>query len=177
MINPEIKIPLSKTKILLLTLGAIGFVVACFFILNLDENKIQGNAIFGKIIATSGIIFFGAAGLVGIRKLFDFRIGLTFNEEGIIDNASALSVGLIKWEDIISFRTIEIQSSKMLLIKVKNPEVYIKKGKTAIQRKLMRANHKLYGTPLFIPSNSLKIKFKDLEKTVEEQWKAYQNSI
>tara|TARA_R100001369_G_scaffold70221_2_gene97923 strand:- start:1551 stop:1748 length:198 start_codon:yes stop_codon:yes gene_type:complete len=63
-------------------------------------------------------------------------------------------------------KSLEIASSKILVIETLNPEKYIERSKNVISKKTMRANHNMYSSPLSIISNSLKIKFSELERLI-----------
>jgi hypothetical protein len=167
----EIKIPLSKTKIVLLLIAALAFVFAGAWGI-IDPEKITSirysdNFIF--IIGIVSVLFFGLAAVFITLKIFSGKPGLILNDSGIIDNSTATSVGLIAWKDITGMRRLEIASSKILVIETSNPEKYIQRSKNIISKKAMKANNKMYGSPLSIISNSLKIKFSELELLIGEQ--------
>ena len=114
------------------------------------------------------------------KKIFSGKPGLTINDNGIIDNSNATSIGLIEWNDITGIETIQVKtvvyglfrtaaSPKMIIVKTKNPKKYIERSKNIISKKAMEANNRMYGTPLTIISNSLKIKFSELEKMISEE--------
>ena len=115
--------------------------------------------------------FFGATGIYGIVKLFDKKIGLIIDSDGITDNSNASSIGLIEWNDITEIRTKQIMSTKFLLIDIVKPEKYIGKAKNGMQAKLMKANMNMYETPLSITSNTLKYNFGELEKLIHTEFK------
>ena len=164
----RIEIPLSKTKISLLLAGALAFVIlGVLFIVTPDTfvTNIFRNPQTIRIVGIAAVIFFGAAGAYGLRKLFDKTIGLIIDENGITDNTNASSVGLINWTDITEIRTEEVMSTKFLLIFIDNPDKYLVKV-NGFKRKLLKGNMKIYGTPLSITSNTLKYDFNDLEKLI-----------
>jgi len=84
------------------------------------------------------------------------------------DNSNATSIGLIKWTDIIGITTSQVMSSKFIMIEVQNPEEYIAKAKNPISKRAMKANMKMYGSPITIISKSLKYNFPKLESTLKE---------
>lgn len=170
----KIEIPLSKTKTFILLVGALTFaIIATLFIINPDNfiSPIIRNTLIIRIVGVAGVIFFGVAGIYGTSKLFDNRIGLTVDENGIIDNTNASSVGLIKWSDITAIKTQQVASTKFLLIYTSNPDYYLKKVR-GFKRKLMQGNNKKYGTPLSITSNTLKYNFDDLERLLNNRFNA-----
>lgn len=167
----EIRIPLSKTKIILLLIGALIFILGDAWGV-IDPERFSSitfskNAV--SISGLAGVLFFGLCFVFIAKKVFSRKPGLIINNDGIIDNSNATSVGLIAWDDITGMKPLEIASSKILVIMTSNPEKYIEHSKNIISKKAMKANYKMYGSPLSIISNSLKIKFSELENLIEEQ--------
>ena len=173
-------IELSKNKILLLILGSCAFVALGAWLLSLDEATIQSQRRFSNPIVVHGIgllsvIFFGACGAFGIRKLFDRKPGLVFNSSGIIDHSSGVSAGLIPWSEILGAEIYEIHKQKMLIIKVRNPQKYIERG-GRLKQALNKANQKMCGSPIAITSNALKINFSELLSLFNQYKKKYGNA-
>ena len=169
----KVEIPLSKTKIILLLLGGLAFVIAgILFTINPEEfiSPIMRSPQIIRIGGITAVLFFGTASVYGIRKLFDKQMGLIIDEEGIIDNTNASSLGLIKWADIKNIKTEQVASTKFLLIYTKNPDKYFNKVK-GFKRKLMESNNIMYGTPLSITSSSLECNFNDLEELINNRLK------
>lgn len=173
----KIEIPISKKKIYLGILGSLLFVIAgiwLFFNTNLYVDfplRLFRNPIIVKAVGILGILFFGTTGIFGFKKLFDKKVGLIIDSNGITDNSNASSVGLIEWNDITDIITKQVMSTKFLLINVTNPEKYIGKAKSRMKAKLMRSNMKMYGTPLSITTNTLKYDFGKLEQLILTEFK------
>ena len=110
-----------------------------------------------------------------MRKLSDKKPGLIIDKNGITDNSNASSIGLIEWSDISEIKTSQVMSTKFIMIEVINPEKYIEKAKNGMKAKLMRANMKMYGTPLSITSNTLNYNFEELEKLIETEFRRNKN--
>jgi hypothetical protein len=166
----ETIIELSRTKLVLLILGAFAFVVAGVWLLSLDAAEIRSGrgfrfffndptVVYGAGLAS--ILFFGACGLYGLRKMFDKKPGLVLNSDGIVDNASGVAAGFIPWSEVIGSGVVEIQKQKMLVIGVRDPQKYIDRG-GALRRAMNRANSGMTGSPIAIPSVTLKINFSEL---------------
>jgi hypothetical protein len=165
----KIEIPLSKTKLLFGIGGSILFVILGIYFLTTVADQLTGfNPTMLKSVGVACMLFFGGTGIYGIMKMFDKTIGLTIDENGIIDNTNASSIGLIKWTDITAIKTEQVASTKFLLIYTANPDFYLDKVK-GFKRKLMEGNNRMYGTPLSITSNSLKYNFNDLEKIINDR--------
>ena len=165
-------IPLSKTKVLLLILGSVAFVAAGVWLLSLDTAAIQrlrrfNNPLLVRGVGVAAIAFFGLTGLYSLRKLFDRKPGLVFSREGILDNSSAVSAGLLPWSEVTGVEVVQIHRQKLLVIKVKDPERYIGRG-SRLKRALNRANYNMVGSPIAISSNALRIGFDELVALVRQ---------
>jgi hypothetical protein len=180
-LNNKIEIPLSKKKIVLLLLGSIAFVAGGIWIATNPEKftpnifRITNPEII-RIGGIVGILFFSATGIYGIKKLFDKKVGLIIDSDGITDNSNISSIGLIKWNDIEQIRTKQVMSTKFLLIDIVNPKKYIGKAKNGMEAKLMKANMNMYETPFSITSNTLKYNFEELEKLIQTEFKRNKNA-
>lgn len=167
----KIEIPVSKTKISFLLAGALTFVIlGALFSFAPDKFT---PAVFERvgiirIVGVVAVLFFGVAGLYGLKKLSDKSAGLTIDDNGITDNSNASSAGLIEWSDIIEIKKEQVMSNRFLLIYVDNPDKYLDRA-NGFKRKLMKGNMKMQGTPLSINSNTLRYDFSDLESLIKEK--------
>lgn len=167
-------IELSKVKIVLLILGAAAFVLLGAWLLSLDAGTIESQRRFNNPILIYGvgvasIVFFGLCGLVGIKKLFDKSPGLILSAEGILDNSSGVSAGIIPWSEVVSIGEYQVQKQKFISIQVADPNKYANSG-NALKRMANRANIKMCGTPVNISANSLKISYSELLETITEYY-------
>ena len=170
----QIEIPLSKKKIFLMLVGALAFVaIGLWFIISPPTitNSYWGNPTIIALAGYASIIFFGLCAFFLIRKLPDNKPGLIIDQTGLTDNSSGVSAGQVLWSDIEAISVIEIHRQKLIMLKVRNPQEYIDKQTSGFKRKMMQMNFKLYGTPLSITSNGLKISFEELLSTLTEKLK------
>lgn len=175
--SDETIIGLSKTKLVLLLLGASAFVAAGIWMLSLDDASIQSQRRFNDPLYVHGlglvaVVFFGICGLFALKKLFDKKPGLVFNNSGIVDNASSASAGFIPWSEVVGAEVFEIQKQKMLIIMVRNPQEYIARG-NSLRRTLNKANYKMVGSPISISSNALEISFSELTSLFSQYQRKY----
>ncbi|WP_420387163.1 STM3941 family protein [Roseivirga sp.] len=173
MTEDKIDIELSKSKMTLLLMGAISFVVlGILFILNPAqfENSRFDNPVVIRTVGIASVLFFGLCLVFIVKKLFDGRIGLTIDKNGITDNSNATSVGLIAWTDITNIKTLQIASTKVLMLETDNPQKYIDRAKNSIAKGAMKTNYKLYGSPLSISASSLKIRHAELEELIRNEF-------
>lgn len=175
--SDETIVELSKTKIVLLLLGASAFVAAGIWMFSLDDASIQSQRRFNDPMYVHGlglvsIVFFGLCGLFALKKLFDKKPGLVFNDSGIVDNASSVAAGFIPWSEVVGAEIFEIQKQKMLIIKVRDPQKYIARG-NSLRRTLNKANYKMVGSPISVSSNALEINFSELASLFEQYRRKY----
>lgn len=157
-------IPLSKRKLTLLLLAALILIVAgCWLIASRDHTR---NPSIALLAGASAILLFGCCVIVMLRKLKDNKPGLILDEQGITDNSSGVSGGIIPWPDIEQVSVLTIQGQQLLMIRVRDPQQYIDRQTNGMKRKIMTLNYKLYGSPLSISANSLKISFTELQQLV-----------
>lgn len=163
-------IPLSKSKIVLLTIGAFAFVAASIWLWSIADEQTRRNPMVIKAVSVAGVLFFGLCGLYGIRKLFDNQEGLIIDKVGIHDNSSALGKRSIKRENIEGFDMGQVQHTKFLLVLVNNPEEIITR-ESKWKQQVLRMNMKMYGTPIAIASSSsLQCNFKELTQILTDRF-------
>jgi hypothetical protein len=165
-----IEIPFSKQKIVFGIVVSITFVVLGYYLFaTIADQQNRLDPRLAKAVGILGIIFFGGTGIFAIKKFFDKSFGLIISDEGIFENTNATSIGFISWDDIIEFKTIQIKSTKILLIFVKNPQLYLDKV-SGFKKFLMKSNFSMYGTPLSFTSVTVKIKFNELEQIINQRF-------
>ncbi|WP_040278788.1 STM3941 family protein [Psychroserpens damuponensis] len=174
--NNPIKIPLSKNKLIIKTIGVAIFVLAgCFLIVFSDlykdfSIKFLRNPLVIQGIGVICILFFGAIGIYAIRKIYDEKLGLIIDSQGVTGNTNASSIGFINWNDISEIELKQVTSTKFILINVLNPETYIKRAESKMKAKLMRSNLKLCGTPIAITATTLKYNIGELEQLLQTEF-------
>ena len=73
--TPDVVIPLSKAKVVLLLLGASAFVAACVWIWSLADTQARFDPLVMQAVAVAGVSFFGLCALYACVKAFDTRTG------------------------------------------------------------------------------------------------------
>ena len=122
-----IEIYSSKKKALMLLIGSIAFVVLGFWLL-LEADNLTGwrpkSPIFTRGIGIASILFFGLGIFIGIKILIKPEIALIINTKGLNVNPKKSLTEFIKWSEINGFEEIKIQSTRIVIIGVKNPEYW-----------------------------------------------------
>jgi len=173
----ETVIPLSRMKMVLLLLGCILFIAAGAVLYRLDDGFILRQHRYND---PELVHFFGLAGVVlgvlglcaGLWKSFDRKPGLVFNTDGLIDNSSAFGAGLVPWSDITGAQIYQFRRTRILQIKVSNPEHYLARG-GMIRRALARSGYRMTGCAVSISPTTLKIKFDALLALFYAYWTRY----
>lgn len=176
--SEKIEIPLSKTKMLMTLLGSIAFVgIGLWFLINPPKinNPFFGNPAYIFIVGLASFLFFGFVAVTIFRKLSDTKPGLIISRQGIIDNSSSVSAGLIPWGDINEIKFLQVMNQKFLMFIVSNPQDYLDKVTNPFKRNAMKINYKTFGSPISISSNALQTNFDDLQKLLLEKMKEYKS--
>lgn len=172
----QIEIPLSKKKMLLLLFGAVAFVVVgTLFLLkpSIFISSAFRNPAIIFIAGLASVLFFGLCAIVLLRKLFDKKAGLIISKEGITDNSSGMSAGLVLWSDIEEIETCSVSNQKFLIFIVKDPQRYIDNTTGTLKKKAMEMNYNNYGSPVSISANSLQMNFDNLYNLLIDKMKEY----
>lgn len=177
----ETIIALSKAKLGLLVLGSCAFVAAGAWMLSLDAARVSSGRSFASFfnnvwlvrgLGLAAVVFFGLAGLFGVKKLFDRKPGLVLNASGVVDNASGVAAGFIPWSEIVGASVFQVHDNKMLIIHVADSRKYTDRG-GALRRAFNRAGVKMSGGPISIPSSTLQISFPELISLFERYRQKY----
>lgn len=172
----QIEIPLSKSKMKISLFGSLTFVglglVFIFFSAKISTPFFSSLMVI-KVLGIISVLFFGIIAGILVRKLSDGKPGLIINNQGITDNSSGVSAGLVLWTDVEEIKVSQVMSQKFLMVIVKNPEYYLDKVSNPLKRNMMKLNFKSYGSPISISANALQIDFDDLERLLEEKMMTY----
>ncbi len=159
----EIKIPISKKKTFLGFLGALGFVLLGFWLFSLEDADL-----WMKFWAVVDVIFFGFCFLFLLYKLFDQKPGLIINNQGILDQSSAVAAGFIRWDNIVDIAVVEIYGQEILTINVKNKEEILM-NQPDLKRKTMSLNAKWFESPVQISTSMLVCDVDELVQIIQEK--------
>ncbi|MGQ1944500.1 STM3941 family protein [Ornithobacterium rhinotracheale] len=162
----ERRIEVKKSKIWRALIGSLFFVSISIWILSAPENAFF-RSVFAKIIAYSGLVFFGLVGIIALIQLFSKKSALIINEKGITDNTTMVSLGFIPWAEIQQIQTTNAMNQRFLMIILKDPKRIIARSKNPWQKMFNKLNYRLYGSPVGISINNLKISAEELKQELK----------
>jgi hypothetical protein len=174
----RIEIYSSKKKSLLLLIGSIAFVVLDFWLLIEADNLTSWrarNPIFTRGIVIASILFFGLGVFVGIKRLIKSEIALIIDSKGLNVNPKKSLNEYINWSDINGIEEIKIQSTRIVIIGVKNPKYWLDKEISGFKRKLMQFNVSNYNSPFNIAASGLDISSDKLIETLNNYYDRHKN--
>jgi hypothetical protein len=174
----RIEIYTSKKKSILILLGSVVFVTLGIFSTINPERFVTilfRHPELIRLIGIASILFFGFGIFVGIKRLIKSEIALIIDAKGLNINPKKSLTEFIEWKDILGFKELKIQSQRIIIIGVKNPEHWIEKETSAIRKKLMRFNLNNYDSPFNITAAGLDISFDELNKKLKRYLKKYIN--
>ena len=131
-IQKPVQIYSKKRTRFFIVLGTVYLTI--HFSINVYQIIFEDNAI--SLSETLSILFNIAAAVISgiivvasIKRLSNKHPGLIINNFGIVDNSGYVSAGMVYWTDVIEINTSKLFFSECIIIKVKNPERYIKNAK------------------------------------------------
>lgn len=145
--EPSTTVYAQPGKQVLLVLGAIAFVAAGGWLLTQDE-------ILLRVAGVVAIVVFGLFGVLGVRVLAARRPALVVDRHGITDHASAIGAGFVPWSEITNLGTWTSNGQTIVTVGVAEPAAVLART-GPLARIPMRANVRLCGTPVTLPTNTL----------------------
>jgi hypothetical protein len=168
----QIEIQIDKTKMRGLMFASYAFVLIGIIFLFISPLFFNLNLGMGILVCFGGIlsiVFFGFAANTLSKKINDNSPGIIINDYGFIDNASGVSAGFVPWKDVIRIEERTVVSQTFIMIILRNPEEYISRQGNYWKQKTMRMNLRLYGSPVSISANALKIDYGELYRLFANQ--------
>ncbi len=122
-----------------------------------------------RVVAGSylGVPFFSACLCYAAYRLMARRPALVLCLKGIVDQGSAVSAGLVRWEEIERIFAGSIQRQSFVSIAVKSPDEFLARV-GGVKARLMRMNIGLVGAPVNIPVDALPMTVDEVLQTIQE---------
>lgn len=171
-----IEIYTSKKKSILLLVGSLLFVgLGIWFII--DADNFSGwrarSPLVTRGIGIAAVLFFGLGIFIGVKRIIKSEIALIISPFGLNVNPRRSQHEFIKWNEISGFNEIKIQTTRILIIGVKNPNYWMEKETNTLRKKMMQFNIKNYGSPFNIAASGLDISSSELNQKLKEYYERF----
>ncbi len=158
--------PTSRVKIVLLTLLAAALVAVSTWVL----SRAGEFGLFFGVVGVVGLAFFGACGIYALIRLARPRPAVVINRQGILDNASAVSVGFLEWSEIEELQEYRYGNQVFLGIFPRDLDALLAR-QPAWKRVFIRANLRLGTAPVNIPQGILPMQVSQLLREIDARFR------
>jgi hypothetical protein len=150
---------------LLVILGSAAFVGGCIWILSKNRGAVD------LAIGGVGILFFGACGIAGVKRLTLPPKFLVLNKIGLKSDAfpGFAEEVEIKWADVINVSTFTVNNIPNVVIQTKDPTGILATMPMA-PKMIAQANVALCGSPLVLCSMNFGVSHSELLSSIETAW-------
>ena len=169
----RVEIFTSKKKAILMLIGSMVFVVLGIMMFINADQLTEIRSYYSVVLRGFGILgalFFGLGVYIGVKRLIKKEIAIIIDSKGINVNPKHSESDFIEWNDISGFKEIRIQSQKIIIIGLKNPEYWVEKETNLFRRRLMQFNLKNYDSPFNIATAGLDISYKELTRILNRYY-------
>jgi len=142
-----IEIPFNKKRIFITFMGMLIFDgILYHYHQQIIAFVLASNSLKAVIFSILIIVLLILFSLFLMYHLFKPRTLLVIDDLGYTDQSHTTSIGCIKWKDIIEIKQKKDLFDEVLLVFVKNPEVYLSKVSNKLSLKMLLKNKEIYGT-------------------------------
>lgn len=176
----RIEIYTSKKKSFLILLGSLAFVAMGIWLVvaadDLTGWRIR-NPWLIRGLGVAAILFFGLGIFAGVKGMIKSEIALIIDPMGLNIVPKRSSTAFIKWHEILGFEEIKIQSTRIIIIDVKDPESWLEKETSTLRKKMMQLNINNYNSPFNIAASGLDISANELHEKLNSYFEKYNNKV
>lgn len=165
--NKNLVVYPNKAKLKALLWQQVAFVIMS--ILLIIGGILLDLALWVYIVAGIGLLYFGANLCYVARRYKVIKPVVEIGPAGIVDNASGVGAGLIRWEEIQAIYPFTFMGQQSLGI-VPHDERAILSRHGSLKRAIMRINKRLVGTPISIPQVALPLPIIELAQQISQYY-------
>ena len=158
------EVPLDRMKLLGQCLGALAFVALGVFLIRVPTR----HGVWAQFMGAVAVAFFGAVGAAVLFRLLRPGPAILIDNDGILDDASGVSLGRIRWDQVGEIDEYRVKDQAFLSIMLKDLDALIAQ-QPFWKRRVIRANLRMGAAALNIPQASLGIKLSDLRREMEQR--------
>jgi hypothetical protein len=163
-VSGDITVPLSRMKLLGQCLAAVAFVAVGVFLIRVPTR----HGVWAQFMGVVTVAFFGGVGAAILFRLLRPGPAIIINADGIYDDASGVSLGLIRWDQVGKIEEYRVEGQAFLSISVKNRDALIA-TQPFWKRRLIRANLQMGAAAVNIPQAAIDMKLSDLRDEIEQR--------
>ena len=164
----KIVIPINKMRLRLVGVFYAVIAVSIAFGFYYLGESFSGTT--KSVVQIAGVILAAIILLTGsgaVKLLSNKNAGVSFLDDAIIDISSSLSPGEIKVKSISEI--ISKGDEQKIIIRVKNPDYFIKNAKNKAVANLQQLNLKQYGSPIILEQRYLRFPFPKISEIFKEK--------
>ena len=151
-------------KLLGQCLGALAFVALGVFLIRVPTR----HGLWAQFMGAVAVAFFGAVGASVLFRLLRPGPAIVIDNDGILDDASGVSLGRIRWDQVGEIDEYRVNDHAFLGIMLKDLDALIAR-QPFWKRRIVRANLRMGAAAVNIPQASLGIKLSDLRREMEQR--------
>lgn len=167
MSEPDVKIPGSRFKFLLVVIvSIIAVAIAIAVLLHPSESDRERG--FRMISGSLGILFFGAAGVFAAYKAIDPGPALILTADKLINRSSVLQIPEVSWSEISHAEIVPFLNQRVLIVHLRDPEAVLNRQSPAVQQ-VQFGNIHLLGSPIVIAGSILSVSLETVLEMINER--------
>ena len=169
-VPPDVSIRIypTRTKLWLVLLGAILFVVLGVWILGLRDEPAPLRLYHG-LVAVIAIVFFGGCAVVALFRILVPSPAVVLSREGITDHTSPFGVGFLSWDEVAFVSIYLIQGQRMLGIFLKDA-VSIMGRVGGVKAGYMKTNLRMGFAPVNVPQILVPMPLEELADLIRTRY-------
>ncbi len=165
----EIRVHPAPTKLVKLLAMSVVFVLIGLWATGTIGGGVGRPGAVEAIIGYAGIGFFGPSACYFGFRLLVRRPALVIDDDGIVDNASALSAGPVSWDEVTDVRATSFGSQRSIVLQVRD-EAALLARQALVKRLLMRVNKLLGGALVWVPMTAVPMPEAELFAEIRRPW-------
>lgn len=160
----RIEVPLNRLKLLGQCLAALALAAASALLIWIPTRY----GLWAQIMGTVGVAFSGAVGAAVLFRLLRPGPALIIDDDGILDDASGVGLGRIRWDQVGEIDEYRVDDQAFLSIMVEDADALIAQ-QPFWKRRIIRANLQMGAAAVNIPQGSVGIKLSDLRRVIDQR--------
>jgi hypothetical protein len=165
--SDELIVPLRRS-----TMIAVAGVAMILVVIGAEMiARTPGKGPMAAVVGSFFLVFFGSCAAYTIHRLVSSTPALVINHDGIVDTASLISVGPIRWSEIAELGEYRFGTKVFFSITLKDPNALFAR-QSSLKRAMLRANRWAGAGHVNIPQTILPMRVAVLIAQIEQRFGA-----